>query len=684
MNNYEFIHSITNEFKEICWDIRNTTKKQEGGQLYLDYFSTHWDFFNNSESKSKKIAIQSINIDGNNYFVLFEAKNLNNQLPVTLNLNELKGDKNCKDYTEITLENNNLYLINYCLGDKDDQEQKRVEKIIQNIVSFKSLVDFEKAIEVEDSNWNDYGYYQLIFLKIWDIFLDLRVNPRKDMIRYLSKEIKKPDNGHLCSLGSIEYYEFLKKYLPYNIRKEWFAKINDLAFNIVELDRISSYYENFDDGIRTFISNKTNNISNKTNNFFYKSFLRNTTIKEIKEIFHPLAISVIKKNQQIIKIIDSVNDEVPDIRYVFNEGEIKKGELILEKNRNSFLPMNVYGIVGGNGSGKTHKILEIIRGHIDGDNKFSQIIHFSLSPFDSSIDVEQNENYERVGFSSVQDQKLSEVLEKTEMLGEDEIKEELLNLYAGKYLDENKNFVAPNNGVKIEDSFIWYIESLLLDLIASDNKLKLWEESLNFFAFDEWANKIKMAFCDKKIEASDFDLIKNLSSGQATILLYITKLVYSVNKGSLIIFDEPETFMHPPMMKSFIRAVSNIIQKSSAFCLVATHSPVVIQEIPHCNVYKIDSEHRIEPIHYKTYGQNLDTLYKNIYGVALQMTGYNGLLTERSKELLNSLENENVVSLDEILFKDDIQFLGDEAYLKYLIVKDMLETEIKKNEKSKS
>ena len=346
--------------------------------------------------------------------------------------------------------------------------------------------------------------------------------------------------------------------------------------------------------------------------------------------------------------------------------------------------MNVYGIVGGNGSGKSYKIKEIIESHFSNDNNFSQIIHFSLSPFDSSIDVPQNEDYESVGFSSVQVPKLSEVLEKTKMLGEKDIREKLLKLYEGKYLDENKNFVVPNNGVKIEDSFIWYIESLLLDLIASDNKLKLWEESLNFFAFDDWANKIKMAFCDKKIEVSDFDLIQNISSGQATILLYITKLVYSVNKGSLIIFDEPEVFMHPPMMKSFIRAVSNIVQKSSAFCLIATHSPVVIQEIPDCNVYKINSEHRIEPIRYITYGQNLDTLYKNIYGVALQMTGYNSLLTERLNELLAFLENEKVVSSDEILFKDDIQFLGDEAYLKYLIVKDMLEMEIKKNEKSKS
>ena len=270
MNNYEFIHSITNEFKEICWDIRNTTKKQDGRQLYLNYFSTHSDFFNNSESNSKRIAIQSINIDGNDYLVLFDAKNLDNQQSITLNLDEIKGDKNSINLTNFSFGNNSLYLINCCL--EQEHEQKQVKEIIKNIVSFKSIFDFENAIKVEDSNWNDYGYYQLIFLKIWDVFLELRVNPHDDMIKYLSKTIERPNDNYLCSLGSIEYYEFLKKYLPYNIREEWFIKTNDLAFNIDELDRISIHFKDHGDGDNVFIKNKVNN-------FFNNSFLRNTTIK---------------------------------------------------------------------------------------------------------------------------------------------------------------------------------------------------------------------------------------------------------------------------------------------------------------------------------------------------------------------------------------------------------------------
>ena len=58
----------------------------------------------------------------------------------------------------------------------------------------------------------------------------------------------------------------------------------------------------------------------------------------------------------------------------------------------------------------------------------------------------------------------------------------------------------------------------------------------------------------------------------------------------------------------------------------------------------------------------MDALYKNIYGVELQNTGYNSLLIERFKDT----ERKN----DPLLFETDIPYLGDEAYLKYLLLKD--------------
>ncbi|HEM4855852.1 TPA: ATP-binding protein, partial [Streptococcus suis] len=118
----------------------------------------------------------------------------------------------------------------------------------------------------------------------------------------------------------------------------------------------------------------------------------------------------------------------------------------------------------------------------------------------------------------------------------------------------------------MKDSFTFYIQDVLLDFIAaSDKKFELWLNCLDLFAFEQWARDIIDAFSDKKIQLDDFKKLSDLSSGQSTILLYITKLVSSINRGCLVIFDEPETFMHPPMIKAFIRAVAKVCEEEKAF-----------------------------------------------------------------------------------------------------------------------
>jgi ABC-type multidrug transport system ATPase subunit len=387
-------------------------------------------------------------------------------------------------------------------------------------------------------------------------------------------------------------------------------------------------------------------------------------------------------------IIQAVDDRVKSINYSFKENGIDKGALNFIKNRMSDLPMNVYAVVGGNGSGKSYKINQIIKEHLEEDNKFSQILHFSLSPFDNTIndgsskeisdkwkDSDDEIIYEKVGFVSVKYPPILEVLKKTEALALSDVK---------KYLDQksSKYLVAENTlkegfegEISIKESFSYYIQNLLIDLIASEDKLKMWGDCLNFFTFESWVDDIINAFQDRKISKTDIEKIDTLSSGQATILLYITKLVSSINQGSLVIFDEPETFMHPPMVKAFIRAVSEIVNNNKAFCLIATHSPVIIQEIPHCNVYRLDPNHELKNTNYKTYGQNLDTLYNNIYGLALQQTGYNSFFNDLRDNIFDKIKETNQEDLEDVnlLSDKDRQYLGDEAFLKYLVVKDEIE-----------
>lgn len=558
---------------------------------------------------------------------------------------------------------------------------------MQEIISL-SFDDFVEQLSIKNSDWDDYGYKLVLNLTIWEQTFELRVNPKNNLSEdYLkSGEGEYPDED-FCSLGEVAYYEFLKKYLSYKERQKWFTRTRDLAFDISLLDAIAEKYSEVSDSHGKSLTFLPPN--GDVHNFLYNSFLRTTTLKEIKEIFYPLTVfgysnSTVHYSGDGKNIIQAVDDRVKSINYSFKENGIDKGALNFIKNRMSDLPMNVYAVVGGNGSGKSYKINQIIKEHLEEDNKFSQILHFSLSPFDNTIndgsskeisdkwkDSDDEIIYEKVGFVSVKYPPILEVLKKTEALALSDVK---------KYLDQksSKYLVAENTlkegfegEISIKESFSYYIQNLLIDLIASEDKLKMWGDCLNFFTFESWVDDIINAFQDRKISKTDIEKIDTLSSGQATILLYITKLVSSINQGSLIIFDEPETFMHPPMVKAFIRAVSQLMDNNKAFCLIATHSPVIIQEIPHCNVYKLDSNHELTNIYYKTYGQNLDTLYKNIYGVELQQTGYNSFFNDRRKEIIGE-EQDNSEDVD-LISDEDSQYLGDEAFLKYLEVKEEIE-----------
>jgi len=627
------------------------------------------------------------NSDLENYFVITELTDS----PKTGNIEITKNNK----LTEFEKYIGQSYFIieqdfftcHFIRVEKDGEEYLET---LQEIISL-SFDDFVEQMSIKNSDWDDYGYKLVLNFTIWEQTFELRVNPKNNLsMDYLkSGEGEYPDED-FCSLGEVAYYEFLKKYLSYKNRQKWFTRSRDLAYNTSVLEKFAIEYSKKSDLHGQTLDFTPPN--SEYHSFLYSSFLRTTTLKEIKEVFHPLTVfgysnSTVHYSGDGKNIIQAVDDRETSINYSFKEDGIDKGALNFKKNRKSKLPMNVYAVVGGNGSGKSYKINQIISEHMAGDKKFSQILHFSLSPFDNIINFDKDGSrkeisdkgkdsdgeiiYEKVGFVSVKYPPILEVLKKAEALALTDVKKYLYQKSSKYLVAENTLKEGFEGKISIKESFSYYIQNLLIDLIASEDKLKMWGDCLNFFTFESWVDDIINAFQDRNISKNDIEKIDTLSSGQATILLYITKLISSINQGSLVIFDEPETFMHPPMVKAFIRAVSELVDNNKAFCLMATHSPVIIQEIPHCNVYKLDSNHELTNIYYKTYGQNLDTLYKNIYGVELQQTGYNSFFNDRKEEIIG--EGQNDLEDINLLSSEDCQYLGDEAFLKYLVVKDEIE-----------
>lgn len=688
----EIIDRIRSEYSEIDWlKSRSSFYKitKQGVLVQYDLKELEEKYVKGNFLIINKFAQSAIdwNSDLENYFVITELTDIpkTGNIEITKN-NKLTEFENYIGQSYFIIEQD-FFTSHFIRVEKDDEKYLET---VQEIISL-SFDDFIEQMSIKNSDWDDYGYKLVLNLTIWEQTFELRVNPKNNLsMDYLkSGEGEYPDED-FCSLGEVAYYEFLKKYLSYKNRQKWFTRSRDLAYNTSVLEKFAIEYSKKSDLHGQTLDFTPPN--SEYHSFLYNSFLRTTTLKEIKEVFHPLTVfgysnSTVYYSGDGKNIIQAVDDRETSINYSFKEDGIDKGALNFKKNRKSKLPMNVYAVVGGNGSGKSYKINQIIKEHLEGDNKFSQILHFSLSPFDNiihfnrestSIEVADKEKdsygeiiYEKVGFVSVKHPPIPEVVKKAEATSLTDVKEYLYEK-SRKYLDSDNTLKQGFEGeISIKESFSYYIQNLLIDLIASEDKLKMWGDCLNFFTFESWVDDIINAFQDRNISKNDIEKIDTLSSGQATILLYITKLVSSINQGSLVIFDEPETFMHPPMVKAFIRAVSELVDNNKAFCLMATHSPVIIQEIPHCNVYKLDSNHELTNIYYKTYGQNLDTLYKNIYGVELQQTGYNSFFNDRKEEIIG--EGQNDLEDINLLSSEDCQYLGDEAFLKYLVVKDEIE-----------
>ena len=91
--------------------------------------------------------------------------------------------------------------------------------------------------------------------------------------------------------------------------------------------------------------------------------------------------------------------------------------------------------------------------------------------------------------------------------------------------------------------------------------------------------------------------LEELSSGEMELLILITKIYFSSNQNSVIIFDEPEKSLHIEWQVLLGDFFKNFSEKySETQLIVATHSPFIIQEINDKNIISINKELNIENI----------------------------------------------------------------------------------------
>ncbi|WP_217371672.1 ATP-dependent nuclease [Paracoccus yeei] len=124
---------------------------------------------------------------------------------------------------------------------------------------------------------------------------------------------------------------------------------------------------------------------------------------------------------------------------------------------------------------------------------------------------------------------------------------------------------------------------------------------------------------------------RRLSSGHKIVLLTITKLVEKVEERTLVLMDEPEAHLHPPLLSGLIRAISDLLVNRNGVAIVATHSPVVLQEVPKECVWKLRRHGGAavaeRPLQ-ETFAEHVGVLTHEVFGLEVTRSGFQRMLQE--------------------------------------------------------
>lgn len=202
-----------------------------------------------------------------------------------------------------------------------------------------------------------------------------------------------------------------------------------------------------------------------------------------------------------------------------------------------------------------------------------------------------------------------------------------------------------------------FVDSISI-CMSQDAKKERWRSAIAMLESDENFAEMNLAalsdYHGVELQNNSKSQIQRMSSGHAVVLITITKLVATVEEKTLVLIDEPESHLHPPLLSAFIRALSQLLHDRNGVAIIATHSPVVLQEIPQSCAWKILRSRLVMTCgrpDIQTFGENVGVLIREIFGLEVAKSGFHQLLAD-------SVESGR--SYDEILNEYGEQ-LGNEA-----------------------
>ncbi len=397
------------------------------------------------------------------------------------------------------------------------------------------------------------------------------------------------------SLGQSDYYYDNIKSLGDELREEILTELNDIAMN-------SEIYNKFiNEGV------------------MQSSLLRDISRKTVTTQFRRIA----RGGARLTKY--NFNYEAP----IIEGSDIDPMKLSFKVIPESKPPTNIHVIIGRNGVGKTHLIISMIKAisnekdikkngnfifEENVEDIFSKVIFVSFSAFDQLNDVDNINN----------------------------INVPFIKIGLNKGNNDNKD----NMEKSFSDSLYSCLSGIKRNLLIKSVEILSSDPIFNQTNIVDLCNSIKSG--EKKIReeflSKSADIFKKLSSGHKIIILTIVKLIENVEEKTLVLLDEPEGHLHPPLLASFVRALSELLTNRNGVAIIATHSPVILQEVPKSCVWKLRRNGKnsiAERLKIESFGENIALLTEEVFGLEVTNSGYHNMLVkavEKYKDYYNIIE----------------------------------------------
>lgn len=330
---------------------------------------------------------------------------------------------------------------------------------------------------------------------------------------------------------------------------------------------------------------------------FYSLFQAKEYYKRINSIV-PKKFNILKQLNDISynrNLIKEIKDNIwynksllrsPEAHAIMLEGDKKYSfsfKNIDEKNnprsiefnfyQNEILPYRINAIIGKNGCGKTTllaKIAEKLTLYEDEENNqyfgnrpnFSKVLTISYSVFDK-FEIPDNSHFS----------------------------------YQYCWLRTKNNSIATEQEQK---------EQLEKDIEAIENKqmIEIWKSLLAEISEEYIDINNVHSFLDK------------LSSWQKILVIVFSEVLAHIEENSLLLFDEPETHLHPNILFKLIKMLHQVLADYDSYIIIWTHSPIVIQQIPQQYVNIIHNDSWIRHVSHptiETFWENFSTITKDIF-----------------------------------------------------------------------